>query len=208
MDNFNFDVKSPKYFIDDIIRKAAGGDMRIINAFEVIPRAVFIPEASRHQAYDDISLPIGQGQTISQPSLLAHMLKKLDIKETDTILEIGSGSGYLAALLSKMCKNVYSVERIAPLLNSARKLLRRMSISNVHFLLGDGAFGWEDHAPYDKIVASAGATKIPDNLVAQLSDNGRFLIPLNDSLMCYIKKDGVIIEEKGVPVKFVDFVGS
>lgn len=204
----NSDIKVPRYFIEETIKGMSGNNPLIMSAFESIPRSLFVPESFRHRAYDDTSLPIGLGQTISQPSLLAHMLKILDIAATDTVLEIGSGSGYFASLLSRLAKQVYAIERIPTFFESSRKIIRGIGITNIIFLSGDGALGWQEHAPYNKIVASAGATQVPEKLLEQLAEGGIFLLPLNKRLVIYKKLDGKIIIEDDIEVNFVDFVGS
>jgi len=204
----NSDIKVPRYFIEETIKNISGNNPSIMSAFESIPRSLFVSENFQHRAYDNTSLPIGLGQTISQPSLLAHMLKILDIKPSDTVLEIGSGSGYFAALLSRLAKYVYAVERIPTLFESSRKIVRSMGITNIIFLSGDGALGWQEHSPYDKIVASAGATQVPEKLLDQLAEGGTFLLPLNKKLMIYKKLEGKIISKEDIAVNFVDFVGS
>lgn len=200
--------KTPKYFINDIISPACGGDMEIMAAFEAMPRALFVSQGMINRAYEDNALPIGMGQTISQPSTVAHMLKLLELKKTDKVLEIGSGSGFVTALLSRLAASVYAVELIPELMEKSRTLLKSMKITNVKFKVGDGGLGWKDFAPFDKIIASAGASSLPKELGAELAEGGILVIPVKNKLMTYRKKGGELEGVAGVAVTFVDFIGA
>ncbi|MBQ3033444.1 MAG: protein-L-isoaspartate(D-aspartate) O-methyltransferase [Deferribacterales bacterium] len=200
--------KTPKWFIDKIISPACGGNEAVIRAFEAVPRRLFVDRALWEQAYDDKALPIGMGQTISQPSTVAHMLDLLEVKPTDCVLEIGAGSGFVTALLSVMAKNVYAVERLPMLFEKARSTVRSLGIRNAFFRSGDGGEGWSQYAPFDKIIASAGADTLPKAFIEQIKDGGVILLPLKNRLVRYCVKGGQLKEEIGVAVKFVDFVGS
>ncbi len=143
-----------------------------------VPRHEFTPEIYRNQAYEDHPLPIGKGQTISQPYIVASMLEALGLKASDRVLEVGTGSGYVTALLAVLATEVVSVERHAALADSARELLRHLGYANVKVMLGDGSWGFSDLAPYDAILVSAAAAELPGALVTQLAEGGRMIIPI------------------------------
>jgi protein-L-isoaspartate(D-aspartate) O-methyltransferase len=147
-----------------------------------VPREAFVPETIAASAYEDSPLPIGHGQTISQPYIVAAMTELLEPSEDDRILEIGTGSGYAAAILSRVAADVFTVERYGDLAAGARERLRRLGYDNVHVLHGDGTLGWPEHAPYDAIVVTAGAPDVPDPLKEQLRVGGRLVIPMGSSL--------------------------
>jgi protein-L-isoaspartate(D-aspartate) O-methyltransferase len=153
-------------------------DERVLVAMAHVPRHEFVPREYHAQAYADHPIPIGQGQTISQPFIVALMLEHLDIQPEHRLLEIGTGSGYMTALLAELAGTVYSIERHPSLTDSARALLSRLHYSNVEVIAGDGNHGWPEHAPFDRIVVSAAAMDIPAALVAQLGDEGRMIIPV------------------------------
>ena len=187
-------------------------DAAVLRAFESVPRHLFVPQAVRHRAYEDSPLPIGNGQTISQPSVHARYLELLQLKGTEKVLEVGTGSGYQTALLSQLASQVFSIERIAPLLESAREVLAQIGVRNVSYLLGDGTLGWRDYAPYDAIVVSAAAPEVPDPLVQQLAEGGRLLIPLGGrdvQTLNVITRRGTQLEYKDIySVRFVPLVGA
>lgn len=164
----------------EAIRERGIDDLTILHAFDVVPRHIFLPEAVRHRAYEDAPLPIGFGQTASQPSLQALYIKTLGIGPKDRVLEIGTGSGYQTALLAHLASQVFSIERIRALSVQARRALDALRISNVALLVGDGTVGWSRFAPYDAILVSAGAPAVPEALVKQLAPGGRILIPIGD----------------------------
>lgn len=151
---------------------------RVIEAMSTVPRHLFVAESYRSLAYGDHPLPIGAGQTISQPYLVGLMTQLLELKGEERVLEVGTGSGYQAAVLSHMAKEVYSIEIIPALAKGARERLARLGYKNVHVKTGDGFFGWEEKGPFDAIVVTASATKIPDPLWSQLREGGRLVIPL------------------------------
>jgi len=156
-------------------------DLAVLKAFAETPRHLFVPEALRSRAYDDVALPIGDGQTISQPFTHARQLEALHLQGGERVLEVGTGSGYQTALLGALVEQVFSVERVAALAVRARQALREAGVTNVSVLLGDGTLGWSDYAPYDAILVAAGGPEIPPPLVAQLAPAGRLLIPLGRS---------------------------
>ena len=161
-------------------------DARVLDAMRQVPRHEFVPESLRQDAYEDHPLPVGAGQTISQPYIVATMLEHLALRATDRVLEIGTGSGYVTALLSLLCGEVYSVERHAQLALSAENTLQRLgyslgcshSNSNVKIKVGDGSQGWLEYAPYDAILVSAATSEMPQALFAQLREGGRMMLPL------------------------------
>lgn len=153
-------------------------DLEILRAFDLVPRHEFLPQAVWHRAYEDAPVPIGFGQTASQPSLQALYMQLLDLQPADRVLEIGTGSGFQTAVLAHLVDRVYSVERIRELSVRARPILDRMRISNVALLVGDGTIGWSRYAPYDAILVAAGAPEIPQPLMEQLAIGGRMLTPV------------------------------
>jgi len=153
-------------------------DLRVLDAMRRVPRHEFVPELYRADAYEDHPLPIGEGQTISQPYIVAAMLERLALRATDRVLEIGTGSGYVSALLSLLCSEVYSVERHAPLEALAVSTLERLGYGNVQIMVGDGSLGWAEHAPFDAILISAAAAEMPPALFAQLREGGRMILPV------------------------------
>ena len=154
-------------------------DKAVLDAFRNVPRHEFVPEDLQQNAYNDYPLPIGEGQTISQPYMVALMTECLKLQGTDKVLEVGTGSGYQAAILGEIAKEVYSVERFKDLSDRASKILRSLGYRNVHIKSGDGTLGWSEFAPYDAIVVTAGAPSVPDSLVRQLKDEGRLVIPVD-----------------------------
>lgn len=154
-------------------------DKAVLRAFRKVPRHEFVPEDIRQGSYSDYPLPIGEGQTISQPYMVALMTESLKLKGTEKVLEIGTGSGYQAAILAEIAGEVYSVERFEDLSAKASGILNSLGYRNIHTKVGDGTLGWSEFAPYDGIVVTAGAPKIPESLVKQLKDGGRLVIPVD-----------------------------
>lgn len=153
-------------------------DLAVLRAIAATPRHLFVPEAVRHRAYEDAALPIGTGQTISQPSTQARYLETLRLTGKERVLEIGTGSGYQTALLGALASQVFSIERVRSLAESAQAALKAAGIANVSLLVGDGTLGWSAYAPYDAILVAAGGPEIPPPLVEQLAPGGRMIIPL------------------------------
>lgn len=188
-------------------------DSAVLNAMRTLPRHLFVQEALAYKAYHDSPLPIGEGQTISQPYIVALMSELLQVEEGMRVLEIGTGSGYQAAVLAQLGADVYTVERIKKLFFAARKRFMDMRMFSVKLKLDDGTMGWPEEAPYDRIIVTAGGPEIPEPLVAQLGDGGRMLIPVGES-----KRDQrlYLIERSGGQtrrtdmgnVAFVDLVGQ
>jgi protein-L-isoaspartate(D-aspartate) O-methyltransferase len=160
------------------VRSRGVSDAAVLEAIGHVPRHLFVPPALRSRAYDDAALPIGNGQTISQPSTQARCLAALRLGPRDRVLEIGTGSGYQTALLARLAAQVFSVERVVRLREAARVALEAAGVANVSLLLGDGSLGWRDYAPYDAIVVAAASPEVPRPLVEQLAPGGRILLPL------------------------------
>jgi protein-L-isoaspartate(D-aspartate) O-methyltransferase len=170
-----------RQMVDAQLRARGIGDERVLDAMVRVPRHEFAPERYRNQAYEDHPLPIGQGQTISQPYIVARMLEALAIKPTNKVLEVGTGSGYLTALLAELAAQVISVERYADLANAARELLGRLGYSNVKVIVEDGSKGFAEAAPYDAIIVSAAAGEVPPALLGQLAEGSRMIIPVGSA---------------------------
>lgn len=187
-------------------------DLSVLHAIDEVPRHLFVPTGVRHRAYEDSALPIGSGQTISQPSIHARYLELLELTGSERVLEIGTGSGYQTALLSKLASQVFSIERIAPLLDRAREALQQVGMSNISLMLGDGTLGWPGYAPYNAILVGAAAPEIPPAYVEQLADGGRILIPLGgreEQTLHLFTRNGDTLEQKDIaPVRFVPLVGK
>lgn len=164
----------------ETVRQRGIHDLSVIEAMSRVPREVFLPGSVQHRAYEDGPVPIGHGQTASQPSLQALYMQTLEVGPSDRVLEVGTGSGYQTAVLALLGAQVFSVERIAELSKRARRSLDEMRLSNVALMVGDGTIGWSRYAPYDKILVAAGGPSVPDALVRQLTDGGRMLIPVGD----------------------------
>lgn len=180
---------------------------RVLAAMEKVPRHEFVPEEQRASAYRNRPLPIGHGQTISQPFIVALMTDLLQLKPTDRVLEVGTGSGYQAAVLSLLAKDVFSIEIIEPLGLEAAAVLSRLGYSNVTTRIGDGYQGWPEHAPYDAIIVTAAPDHVPPALIAQLVPGGRMVIPVGagtqDLLLVEKRQDGTTVSTEIVPVRFV-----
>ena len=186
-------------------------DLAVLQAFDLTPRHLFVPTGMRHRAYEDSALPIGNGQTISQPSTHARYLELLRLHGHERVLEIGTGSGYQTALLAHLSAQVFSVERVAPLIERARAVLREAGVRNVSLLAGDGTLGWRDYSPFDAILVTAGAPAPPTPLVEQLADGGRLLIPLGtreEQELTLLTRHGTELERRDMgPARFVPLVG-
>lgn len=183
------------------IRSHGIDDLEILQLFDRVPRHVFLPEGVWPRAYEDAPIPIGYQQTASQPSLQAYYLTLLQPGRNEKVLEIGTGSGYLTALLACMADRVYSVERVRELSQRARKALDALALKNVALLVGDGTIGWRKYAPFDVVVVSAASPSIPPALVDQLADRGRMLIPIgskDSQELRLVRKDGFIVTEEVV----------
>lgn len=196
----------------ETIRSKGITDLAVLRAFEMTPRHAFVPTGLWHKAYEDGPLPIGSKQTISQPSIHAKYLELLHLTGRERVLEIGTGSGYQTVLLAHLVSQVFSIERIAPLLEQARTNIQKSGVSNVSLLLGDGTVGWRAHAPYDAILVSAASPKVPQPLVEQLADGGKLVIPLGgldeQELVMFTRHGAELIRESVLPVRFVPLLGT
>lgn len=186
-------------------------DPLTLAALRKVPRHLFVPENLQSEAYDDRPLPIGQGQTISQPYIVAFMTEQLGLTGGETVLEVGTGSGYQAAVLAEIVAHVYTIEIVAPLGEAARERLARLGHANVAVRIGDGYQGWVEAAPFDAIVVTAAAPRIPQPLREQLKDGGRLVIPVgtDDQEIVVVTRRGAAFEERRVlPVRFVPVTGE
>jgi protein-L-isoaspartate(D-aspartate) O-methyltransferase len=190
-------------------------DAAVLRAMQAVPRHLFVPEAARAEAYGDFPLPIGEGQTISQPYIVAYMTQLLRLKPGAKTLEIGTGSGYQAAVLAEVTRtNVHSIEIVEPLAKSAAERLKRLGYGRVVVRHGDGYLGWPEHAPFDAIIVTAGADHVPPPLVEQLKRGGRMVIPVGGAWavqsLVVIEKlaDGTVKKRDDIPVRFVPLTGK
>ena len=195
------------------LRRGGITDTRVLGAIERIPREVFIPEAFRDKAYENVTLPIGHQQTISQPLVVAQMSQALEIGDRSKVLEIGTGSGYQAAILSKLCRRLYTIERYPELLAGAESLFNRLRLSNITVRAGDGSRGWPEQAPFDRIMVTAAAGDIPDALLAQLSVGGIMVLPVGsesgEQRLVRLRRTGESFESEDMgPVRFVPLVAG
>lgn len=191
------------------VRPARQIDAKVTEAMRQVPRHLLVPEAVRAEAYDNTALPIGHGATISQPFIVALMTDVLDVRSTDRVLEVGTGSGYQAAILSRLAGRVYSIEIVAPLAERAARQLAELGYGNVTVRSGDGYAGWPEHAPFDRIIVTAGADHVPQPLIDQLRPGGRMVIPVGrnpDSLQLTLvtkNAQGRVRTRRLLPVSFV-----
>ena len=196
----------------ETLREKGIRDLAVLRAFDMTPRHAFVPTGVRHRAYEDAPLPIGSGQTISQPSIHARYLELLELKGQERVLEVGTGSGYQTVLLSHLVAQVFTIERIPALYTMAREAIARAGAKNVSMLLGDGTVGWREYAPYDAILVSAGGPSIPQPLVEQLADGGRLLVPvggLDEQVLKMVTRRGEQVQTSDVaPVRFVPLYGT
>jgi len=201
--------------VDTQIRSRGIRDVRVLRAMEETPRHLFVEEALRDQAYNDNPLPNGERQTISQPYIVALMTEALALQEMDKVLEIGTGSGYQTAVLAQLADRVCSIERIASLAGAARRMLDYLNAYNVAIRVGDGTFGWKEESPFDAILVTAGAPKIPSLLIEQLKAGGRLVIPVGDRYTQTLIR-ATRLSEKTLDIKkedlggcrFVDLIGE
>ncbi len=187
-------------------------DQRILDVMAEVPRHLFVDDAMQARAYGDHPLPIAAGQTISQPYIVAYMTQVLGLQGHEKVLEIGTGSGYQAAILSRLCERVYTVERVNSLLAGARKLFGSLRYYNIVAKMDDGTLGWPEFAPYDAIIVTAGGPEVPLPLVEQLADPGRLVMPVGDQdvqeLHLVTKDQGQVSISRLASVRFVDLIGA
>ncbi|MDO8491278.1 MAG: protein-L-isoaspartate(D-aspartate) O-methyltransferase [Dehalococcoidia bacterium] len=187
-------------------------DRRVLKAMDKVPRELFVPLASQHLSYEDIPLPIGEGQTISQPFIAALMTQELELTGKEKVLEVGTGSGYQAAILAELAGSVVSVERFSALLEGAEKLLKRLGYQSIEFHVSGRTLGWPAGAPYDAIMVTAGAPSVPEELLSQLRDGGRLVVPVgsrwDQQLLKVTRKGGQdVVKELGA-CRFVSLIGE
>jgi len=195
--------------------EAAGiDDAMVLDALRRVPRHRFVPKELASRAYTDRPLPIGKGQTISQPYIVAYMTEQLEVRDSDRVLEIGTGSGYQAAVLAELASEVYSIEIVAELSRRASVVLSELGYDNVHLRIGDGWAGWRDAAPFDRIILTAAPTKVPQPLIDQLARDGRLVAPLTEwpsgnQWIWLFKKDatGRVTKQRMLAVRFVPMTG-
>lgn len=187
-------------------------DERVLKVMRKVPRHLFIDESEWFRAYDDMALPIGEGQTISQPYMVAIMTELLELKGDEKVLEIGTGSGYQAAILCELSREVYSIERVQTLSERASNVLRSLGYENIHLRVGDGTLGWPEEAPFDRMIITAACPEIPEPLIDQLSEGGMIVAPVGERfsqvLLRMRKGKGKFIEEYHTPCVFVPLIGK
>ncbi len=187
-------------------------DKRVLKVMEEVPRHLFVDEALRDKAYGDFPLPIGEGQTISQPYIVALMTEALELKEDDKVLEIGTGSGYQTCILAKLAREVFSIERVPTLAKKAKAVLSELGCENVHIRVSDGTLGWEEEAPFDAIIVTAASPKVPPKLLEQLKISGRLVIPIGDrfsqELIKIVKNERSVTQRNLGSCRFVPLLGK
>lgn len=196
----------------ELLKQRGIRDEKVLNAMRKIPRHLFVDSKLWEMAYGDHPLPIGEGQTISQPYIVALMTEALDLKKTDRVLEIGTGSGYQTAILAELAGLVYTVEKSEALSQQARRLLESTNLKNISFRIGDGTMGWEEHAPYDKIIATGAVPHVPESLMRQLKEPGRLVIPVGgrqiQTLLLIKKEGGKICQQELCSCSFLPLLGK
>ena len=187
-------------------------DERVLRVMNKVPRHLFVNDSIQYKAYEDMALPIGEGQTISQPYMVAVMTELLELKGTENVLEVGTGSGYQAAILSELSKEVYTIERFEKLAQEARKKFQELGYNNIYVKSGDGTLGWSEKAPFDRIIITAGTPQIPDPLIQQLAQGGVIVAPVGErfsqQLIRVKKSDRELSEEFHTMCVFVPLVGQ
>ena len=198
-----------KLMVANQLRARGIKDKRVLQAMAKVPRHLFVPEDRRDFAYSDEPLPIGEGQTISQPYIVAYMTEAIQPEKWKRVLEIGTGSGYQAAILAELVKEVYTVEVIPSLAERAKELLTKLGYTNIHYRVGDGTLGWPEEAPFDSILVTAAPAKIPASLEEQLAPGGRLIIPVGEmfqDLYLVTREKDKFHRQKLLPVRFVPLV--
>lgn len=208
----SFDIARKRMVQEQVVARGITTP-RLIDVLLKTPRHLFVQEAMAAQAYSDGPLPIGEKQTISQPFMVALMTDLLELKPSDHVLEIGTGSGYQTAILASLARRVWTIERIRPLAMQARKVLDSLHLLNVNIKVGDGTLGWEEEGPFDAILVTAGAPAIPETLAQQLAPGGRLVIPVGNEAtqtLLRIRKesDGTLTTETGIDCRFVPLIGQ
>jgi len=202
-------AKRRERMVEEQIRARDVSNPRVLAAMRKVPRHRFVPAHAAAGAYEDHPLPIGHGQTISQPYIVAYMSEALEVTAQHKVLEIGTGSGYQAAILGELAKQVYTIEIVAPLADRARDVLKTLGYRNVQVRTGDGYAGWPEHAPFDRIIVTAAPDHVPQPLVDQLAMNGRMVIPVGrdyQEMVILTKTDRGVVQKRTIPVRFVPLV--
>jgi protein-L-isoaspartate(D-aspartate) O-methyltransferase len=208
----NFEQKRRAMVVEQIEERGIK-DRRVLEVMEKVPRHEFVPEKYKPLAYGDYPLPIGEGQTISQPYIVALMTECLNLKGDEKVLEVGTGSGYQAAILSVLAQEVYTIEILEPLAKKAEELLQKLGYRNVKVKCGDGYLGWKEYAPFDGIIVTCAPDHIPQPLIEQLAEGGRMVIPVGETYFPQVlklveKKEGKVIVQDIIPVRFVPMTGG
>ena len=207
----DFAVQRQRMVERQLVRRGIN-DQRVLAAMAKVPREEFVAPDSRAASYEDGPLPIGYAQTISQPYMVAFMTEQLRLKPSDRVLEVGTGSGYQAAILAELVSEIYSIEIVEPLAKNAEATLQRLGYKNVHLKIGDGYKGWPETTPFDAIIVTCAPDKVPQALVDQLKDDGRMVIPVGDrfaqQLYLLEKKNGQLKQSATLPVRFVPMAGE
>jgi protein-L-isoaspartate(D-aspartate) O-methyltransferase len=197
--------------VEDQIKRRGITDKRVLTAMEEIPRHKFVEEGLKGVAYQDGPLPIGMDQTISQPYIVALMTELLDVSDEHKVLEIGTGSGYQAAVISRLAMSVITVERIPELYKKAKETLRKLGYNNITVVMANGSIGYREYAPYDRIIVTAASPSVPDELIDQLTDEGKIVIPVGgmytQQLVVLEKERDQIIKTESIGVRFVPLLG-
>ena len=204
-------IEMRKEMVETQLRSRGIRDVRVLGAMRAIPRHLFVPESLQSRAYEDGPEPIGYGQTISQPYIVAYMTERLQIKAQDRVLEIGTGSGYQTAVLAELAKEVYTIEIVEGLYEQARRRLLALGYDQVHFKRGNGRDGWPEEAPFDKIMVTAAASEIPGIVETQLKEGGRAVIPVGETpeiqrLVLGVKEQGRLRPFETLSVRFVPLI--
>jgi protein-L-isoaspartate(D-aspartate) O-methyltransferase len=201
-----------EWMVERQLRRRGISDERVLEAMKFVPREVFVPEGMRRSAYNDSALPIGREQTISQPWVVAAICQALHLRGGEKVLEIGTGSGYSAAVLARLAGRVISIERVAELGDAARQRLEEMGIANVEVIIGDGSQGRPSEAPYEGIAVHAATPEAPHSLLAQLAQDGRLVVPIAagsaDLLTVFVRANGDLRQETIGPCRFVPLIGA
>jgi protein-L-isoaspartate(D-aspartate) O-methyltransferase len=200
-----------KNMVENQIQTRGIKNQRVLDAMMKVPRHLFVPEGLRRSAYNDEPLPIGEGQTISQPYIVAYMTEKLELAENDRVLEIGTGCGYQSAILAEIARDVYTVEIVSSLSLRAKKTLHDLGYDNIHFCVGDGYKGWPNFSPYDAIMVTAAPPRMPDILKKQLRVGGKMLVPVGEvfqELVLVSRAKNKFLKKSLLPVRFVPMINT
>jgi protein-L-isoaspartate(D-aspartate) O-methyltransferase len=199
-----------EYMVKNQLEARGITNKKVLNAFKKVERHLFVPDEYKNKGYGDYPLPIGEGQTISQPYIVAYMTDILNLKGNEKVLEIGTGSGYQAAILAELCDSVFTIEIFPSLGNRAKKLLDSLGYKNIKVKISDGYMGWQEHSPFDAIIVTCAPTHVPQPLKNQLVEGGKMIIPVGDqyiqNLYLLQKSKGEIIEKAVLPVRFVPMI--